>query len=538
MRPVRIPFSARWRWAPWALVALGLCRCSLSLENPEEDAKKKLQKIFPTSMQALDGQWIADSTYTLLDTRATRLDAGLRLEFFPDSSLKAVDDSRLVFPVPLASRLSLLGDTLVVMRPSGGGIDSFVVKLRFLGNYLELINLAEQRFTYFHKHKRPDTTAWRVLLADSLWRLQGLRTAPDTFLAETFQRDFTYLHFSGDSLYWDERRNGVARLRAGPLRFSGRSWSWILPDGELEFQGDLIQADSLRIWPRHEKGLDSGYQLFRRTGKIHPLDPDLDGYLDYWRSDSLNGAAFGRMENHYGRFYDLVLGRDHGVKVLTNMAWMPRFQSWSIDSGTLVLDSAGAPRTRPARFKVEKRGPNTWRLAGDSSWAFPRGISLYQTRVDGSNFSKEPLTRFDQASYVQLLSGTDSLFFYYWSNYRQATLQEHEIARAAGPDTLWLAMRINPSAETFLSSQAGFLFAFQGKTASGARYTCKAVPERDLTLRSTPGPDPLMAQGIIQGSCRVAPAGAMPESTLAVTGTFKLRRKPEGNLGAPFWNQP
>src|SRR4051812_33084482 len=177
-----------------------ICACSISLENPELDAQKKLAKVLPTSLTLLEGRWVADSTFTVEDTRANILaGTGTRLEIYHDTTMSTIDTTHLSFTGNLAGRISLATDTLFFHPAGNGPVDTFIVKLRFLGNWLELDHPADQRFSYFHRLKPADTTVYDTIFRpDSLWRLQGRRLAPEFFKPESLVRNFSYLHFSAD----------------------------------------------------------------------------------------------------------------------------------------------------------------------------------------------------------------------------------------------------------------------------------------------------------------------------------------------------
>src|SRR5690606_31637049 len=97
----------------WGILGLWLCQCSLSLEDPEDEARAKLAKTVPVSFAALEGRWAADSTYTAEAVSAHVFPGNdIRLEIYADTSLHAVDASRLVFARGLAGRYRLRGDTL------------------------------------------------------------------------------------------------------------------------------------------------------------------------------------------------------------------------------------------------------------------------------------------------------------------------------------------------------------------------------------------------------------------------------------------
>lgn len=521
---------------------LGLSGCSLNLEDPEVEARKKLEKVAEPSWDLLEGRWAGDSTYTVFDDRATGLAGQLVLDIFPDSSLWSRDDSRKVFPGGLSARASLGFDTLHILpAPGQGSPGTFHVKLRFLGNWLELHRASDRRSTHFHKLKPMDSSRREVLLDSGLWIRRLRRIAYDTSSAEPLRRDFDYLRFPGDSLHMDTRRNGLSAVLAGPLRPAGKRWTWSPGGPERTVHIDLFHPDSLRFWPYSGGRPDSGYSLYTRGSRAHPLDLDMTAWIGHLRTDSVK-AGLSETECHYGRYFDLVLGRDHSVSTLTNMPGMPLFKTWSVDSGFLFME--GDSPVKQTRFSVRKISGKSLSLVSDSSGGFSRTTALVQTLVDGSTFADRPLDRFDQAGFLHLTVGTETLAYYFLSASNRNNPEEHEIAliRASGasgaPDTAWAAWRVHPAQETFGSSQSGFLFAFSGRTQALGRFTCRSSPDLDLTLRATASGDPALARGLVQGTCRLTEAETMPpDSVLAVTGEFRSRRR-SAALSAPFWSRP
>ncbi|MDB5051135.1 MAG: hypothetical protein JWO30_4206 [Fibrobacteres bacterium] len=479
-------------------------------------------------MEALVGRWTADSTFTVDDTHASRLkDQGVLLEIFADTSYSQLDTTHLAFQGKSDGEYYLSGDTLIVF-PTAAAPDTFLVKLRFLGNYLELDHPADQRFTFFHKVKAQDSATQREMLKDSLWRMQGRRPDPGIFQAEPLDRNFSYLRFSGDSMWADTRLNGIIRLDSGLLEKSGFTWTWKAAGGTRLFIADLVKEDSLRMWPLTDGRPDSGYALYIRTSAHHRNDLDMRPLLGHLRSDSMVYAS-GTMENHYGRFYDWILGEDHKVGIETNMKTAPLFETWSLDSGFLSLAAPGIPATR---FRVDTSG-GALKLSADSGKAFGKSLSIYQTRVDPERFRNKPFERFQQASYFQLVVAGDTSDYFFNVN---GINDGFEIADVDEDTTLWTSLILNKAQETFQSSQAGFFFALQGRTRTLGGFTCKSAPDKDLVIRLTGAADPLMAQGLVQGACRILSADStIADSSLTLEGSFRLKRKITGIRASPLW---
>jgi hypothetical protein len=520
------------RPSPLFRLSLGLflCGCSLSLENPEQDAKNKVAKPVPTTMEALVGRWKADSTYTVDDTRALVIkQEPVWLEIFADTSYSRSDTSRLAFDGSSDGACYRSGDTLITFPTnSSSSPDTFLVRLSFLGNYLQLHHLADQRFTFFHKIKPRDSAAQSALLRDSLWRMQGRRLEPGLFKAETYKEDFAYLRFSGDSMYADVRRNGVARFDSGILARSGSKWTWKAASGDREFLADLVKDDSLRLWPLTGGRPDSGYIVYVRASRRHPLDVDMRPLLGHMRCDSIFYPLV-HVENHYGRYYDWTLTEDHKVAVETNMPDVPRFASWTLDSGTVAMDGPGIDRVR---FTVASgEGPGVLMAQGDNF--FGNGTRIFQTKVDPARFAADPLERFETASYLRLVVAGDTLDYFFNGN----NLNERfDIARIVSDSVYWSAITLSKDRETFQSSQPGFFFAFQARNAALGRYACRSRPEKDLVIRQAASGNPLMAQGQVQGACQVLNAETPTADTvLTVEGSFRLKRRSYGSLASHAW---
>lgn len=479
-------------------------------------------------MALLVGRWLADSSFTVEDVHASGLrGAGVLLEVFPDTTFSHSDDTRIAFPGKAEGRYSLNGDTLIVF-PAAAAPDTFLVKLRFLGNYLELDHPADQRFTFFHKVRSQDSVIRPETLKDSLWRLQGRRAGPGKFAAEPLVRNFSYLRFSGDTMWSDTRLDGIVRLDSGKLEKSGSAWTWKAAGGTRQFIADLVAADSLRLWPLTGGRPDSGYSLYLKTFAFHRYDLDMRPLIGHLRADSIRYPQ-SVIENHYGRFYDWTLTEDHKLALETNMPGVPDFRSWSLDSGFLSLAAPGLPATR---FRVDTSGGKV-KLTADSSRAFGKSVAIFQTRVDPEAFRANPLERFQEASYFQIIVSGDTSLRFFNANHLNG---QFEIAEVSDTSTFWTSIVLNKGLETYQSSQAGFFFAFQGRNAGLGRYTCVSAPDKGLAIRLTGAADLLMAQGSIQGSCRVRSADSAPaDSTLILEGNFRLKRKTISGFSSPLW---
>ncbi len=511
------------------VIGLYLTHCSVSLENPEEDARKKLSEIIPTTFPALEGRWDVDSTYTVFDTKSTLLrNRGIQLELFPDTTLLALDTQNIVFPGKISARFHLKGDTLFIeavthLSPAVTVLaDTFLVKLRFLGNYMELDHPFDQRSTFFHKHGFLDSVAQDSLLRDSLWLLKSHRVNQESLYVESLTRDFSYLRIKSDSIFRDQHSNGVFRTDAEKVSRSGRKWTWTNANGSRDFFVDLITKDTLRVWPLIGGKPDSGFDTYTKTSRPHRFDLDLRPLLGHLRTDSLVDPG-SRLVNHFGRFYDLELGEDHTVLTQTNMASLPKYQSWNIDSGSLIMRGIGVAESK---FKVDTTIPKTLKLLPISSGAFPVTTQLYMTKVDGSRYVDHPLERFDQASYAHIILGVDTLRYYFSSNYMNVVPEEFEIQNQNTVDSSWLTLRINPGQESFQSSQVGFRYLMEGRTQALGKFTCKAQPSNDLVIRLSPSSDPTFATGQMQGHCHILTSTLAPaDSNLLLEGIFRFKRK-------------
>jgi hypothetical protein len=485
-------------------------------------------------MAALVGRWQADSAFSVDDTRATQLGAKrIMLEIFPDTSYSQAEPFEMEFPVKADGAYSLSGDTLIVF-PKSAPPDTFIVKLRFLGNYLELDHPADQRYAFFHKIKFVDTAAVPDLLGDSLWRLEGRRLRSGVFRSEPQIRDFAYLRFAdprlaAGTMRMDARMDGIGASDSGPLARNGSVWNWKASQGARDYQADLVTEDSLRLWPLTEGRPDSGFFLYVRAGRIHRFDIDVRPLLGHMRNDSVLYRK-GELRYHYGQFYDWTFGADHSVAIETNMSDVPLFRSWTLDSGLISLQGPGIPVTR---FRLDTAGASVI-LSADSGLAFGKQVEFHQTKVDPALFLNNPLERFQSASYFQLVvSGDTSDYFFSANNFSD----RFEIADQAGDSAAWVSLTLDKSAETAQSGNPGFFFAFQGRTDLLGRYTCKSSPALELVVRQ-PLPASAMAQGTVQGACRILSAdSAFSDSALTLEARFRFLRKNTGSQLSPLWSR-
>lgn len=478
------------------------------------------------------GRWMADSTYDSEDTRALGLGGlGVMLEILADTSFTQVDTSGRAFPRGKSEGVYYLhGDTLIIF-PLAAPPDTFTVHLRFLGNYLELLRASDQRYTFFHKIRPRDSILTDSLLGDSLWRMMGRRLDPGINFTEAGTRDFSYLRFSGDSIYSDSRVNGVIRVDSGKVIKKDTLWTWKATGGERAFLADLVQVDTLRLWPLAEGRPDSGYYIYKRNFRHHEYDIDMRRLIGRLRSDSLSfdNPFTPIFDYHFGRFYDWILGDDHKVMVESNMAGVPMWTSWTLDSGYLALS---APGKGTLRMRVDTAMGRV-KLTPDSSALFPVGSFIHQTLVDGTRFAAQPLERFSQASYLHIVIAGDTTAFYFDANNNK---ERFEISNGAGK---WAVFLLGKTQETFQSSQPDFYLAYEAGTPKLGNFTCRSRPYKDLVIRQTVSADPLMAAGLIQGTCEIQRAdSAFSDSTMEMTGAFRIKRKSSGPSLSTIWSLP
>ena len=323
-------------------------------------------------------------------------------------------------------------------------------------------------------------------------------------------------------MFRDWHRDGIFQTDAGSVTKKGRKWTWSTPGGSREFFVDLISKDSLRVWPLVAGKPDSGHFTYTRTSKPHQYDLDLRPFFGHLRTDSILGPA-GWQLNHFGRFYDLELGNDHEVLTQTNMPSMPRFQSWSLDSGRLILNETDGNRVK---FKLDSTLPKILKLVPDTGKLFPNPVQLFQTNVNASRFLDFPLERFDQASFAHVIFGSDTLRYYFSANFLKGTPEDYEIQNQEAGDSSWLTLRINPNQESFQSSQSGFRYLMEGRAQNLGKFTCQALPTNDLVIRLTPSSDPTSARGQIQGHCHILFSAIAPvDSNILLEGIFRFKRK-------------
>ncbi len=481
-------------------------------------------------MELLVGRWVADSTYTADDTRATGLgQTPVQLEILPDTSYGSSDTGRLAFPAARSQGVFHLDADTLILFPVSAPPDTFIVHMRFLGNYLEMMRVSEQRFTFFHKLKPRGGHEVDSLLADSLWSLRGHRLSPGIYQSEPLTREFSYLRFRGDSMFSDVRINGVIRTDSGPLSRDGNNWSWNAEGGKREFLADMPAPDSLRLWPLIGGRPDSGWSDWCRASAHHPRDVDMRPAIGHLRGDSLKDGTQAFLY-HYGRYYDWVLGEDHSVRVETNMAGVPMWNSWTLDSGYVSFAEAGRPGQRMRLDTTAGR----LRLRIDSGNYFPPQTAYSATLVTG-DFAANPLERFRNASYLMLKSGGDSLFYFFNSSNQG---DRFEIYSGPATASLWAGFVLPKARETFQSSQEGFYLAFNDSTRGLGRFTCRSRPDKDLAIRQT-GSDPLLAVGFLQGTCQIQRAdSAFSDSAFAIEGHFRFQRADRRGFANPGWSLP
>ncbi len=524
-------FSRSGRLFP-LLAGLLLWHCSLSLENPDQDAKDKLAKVIPTRMALMVGRWVADSTYDVDDIRATIFSSNsVRMEILPDTTFSQYDTTSVAFPLKRTEGVFYLGGDTLIVFPMAAQPDTFIVHLRFMGNFLELTRPADQRFIFLHKLKPQDSVKTDSLLKDSLWNLRGMRIDPGIYRAESLMVDFSYIHFSGDSMFSDVRHNGIIRIDSGKVVKTDSEWIWKAAGGERRFLADLINRDTLRLWPLAEGRKDSGFYLYQRVFGHHDYDIDMRRLIGHMRGDSLRmPEKF--IENHYGQFYDWILGSDHKIAIETNMTGVPILAGWGLDSGRLAIRIDGKP---PQHMRVDTTGGKVT-LFADTGEYFPKGTIVYQTKVDPTVFAGKPLERFDKASYTMLTIDGDTSFYFFFANNIK---DKFEIARLDHDTSQWITYNLNKSQESFQSSQPDFFFAFQGRSARLGSFTCRSRPNKDLVIRQTISPDPTIAVGLLQGACAIQRAdSAFTDSTVNLEGSFKMRRKHKSDPQTTLWNLP
>ena len=486
--------------------------------------------VIPTRMELMVGRWIGDSTYTSDDTRATGLALGqVQLEILSDTSYTQLDTGKTVFPAPRSEGVFYLHADTLILFPIASRPDTFVVHLRFLGNYLEMMHVSDQRFSFFHKLKPRSAREQDSLLSDSLWMLRGRRPGPGIYRFEALVRDFAYLRFAGDSLYADSRSNGLVRTDSGPLARDGRHWTWNGSGGTREFLADFLASDSLRLWPLSGGRPDSGYFEYTRRSAHHSRDIDMRRAIGHLRGDSLKNDRLA-LEYHYGRYYDWILGEDHTVRVETNIPEAPMWTAWTLDSGFLSLSVPGRPAQR---MRVDTTGGRL-HMRIDTGVFFPPRTTYSATLMRG-DFAGNPMDRFEKASYLMIKAGSDSLFYFFAaSNDRD----RFEIFSGEPPNPLWAGFVLPKGQETYQSGQAGFYLAFEDSTRALGRFICRSRPYRDLAIRQT-GSDPQFAVGFLQGNCEIQKAdSAFADSALPIEGAFKLRRAGNGGFRNPGWTLP
>jgi hypothetical protein len=531
--------------------SLALCRplgsiflltaCSLQFDNPVDATLQKILKPYPVSFTGMVGRWVADSTYTLQDARAMPLGTqDVELDFHPDSTFFMLDTSAKVFPPPVYGSFKLIGDS-ISLRPDSASAYPAKATLRFLGNYLEIYLPQKQRIVAFHKSKAPDSLNVAAWLDSLRWMAVQRRDSSGPQVQEPLRSRFEYLIFSGDSLIHENNQDGIYARDSGTYTLaaltigtqvteqkSGGIRSWLL---------QWVGNDSLRFWPLGNGKPDSGFVLYARTRGKHPFDLDCSFLPGYWRGDSLLQNGLWR-ELDYGYFFDLGFDSAHHISVTTNTADLPRFESWDIDSGRLLFRDPSETRSL-----VLNTAGNAHFGVG-SVTTVPEDFRLRFTLADSSQIRANPISRFSRAPYARVAVGSDTLNYFWYSNYTRisAPADLFELFGVFGADTLSLIAQLPEGNQTYSSSLAAFDFGFAGETLSLGRFTCFSAPSVPFALRLLSNVDPTVVPGTFQGACKVSsaekPAGLSADSTLEISGDFRFRFISSGTLKSPLWSQP
>jgi len=509
----------------------------VSLENPETDAQKKINQIIPTTLADLIGRWEGDSTYTVDDIRATSLvHLGVKFEIYDDSSLEIKDPQHLVFANNMIGKVQLVGDSIFLTAYSNYKIspDTFITKIRFLGNRLELEHSADARFSFFHKRKWVDSIFQDSVLRDSLWLLQSKQLRPDSIHLESQLENFTYFKFSDDSMNCDLHRNGIIQFEPGTFSKKGKIWKRATSSGTREYIAELSAMDTLRLWPLVAGRPDSGFDLYVHQHTNHPNDIDLQPFFTYLRSDSIL-IADRLVENHYGQFFDMKISKDHGVQIFTNMAEFPNYKKWTLATGKLSLV---AENNEHIELQIDSSKTTRSKLTTSINSVYHQNTSFFMTRVDGTRFTTFPLERFEQASYVHIIANQDTSHFYFLPNYAKGSPEKFEILEKDNNDTAFVTFTLLPNQDSYQNGQPGFHFVMGGKNSALGHYVCQALANNNLVIRTEVAKDPNWAQGTIQGDCKIITAEKVyTDSTLSITGIFKVKRKiTSTSMLSPYWS--
>ncbi len=510
--------------------------CSLNLDDPQGNIHKAINTPYPGTWFTLVGEWIGDSTFTIKDSQAQKLIRQniVQLEFYRDGKALVFDSSHLVFSQNAKCKAVLHGDTLALTL-SETDTKTFILKFTFLGNYLEIFDVKNVRYTYFHKFIRPVTSQWDSLLTHKIWEEKIYRSAGDTLFSESFNSHFTTFTIHADSLIWENNIHGLSDFQKGPWQLHGDTLVRTPQNFILEF----IRPDSLRLWPLHNQKIDSGFYVFKVTPTIQKNYLALNPILTYWRMDSLvRGREI--FYGHYGQFFDLKFYANHTLALITNMEkLLPNYQSWDADSGFIwmkIQDSL-IPSSKLINLKQEKYTltDSTLSLSMAAQPGYNQSLTLYFSKADSNNIVKDPLTRFSNAPFVQLYIDADTLPYYFSPVRHTDTLDHYELAQYSH-DTTWLVANIKSGQDNFNSSQTGFKLAFNSVDAQGNKFLYYSLPTNDLAIRLTTSPQPAILNGLIQGFINKHWSDqSHPDSLIALTGIFRFNKKKSSELNSPLW---
>jgi hypothetical protein len=521
------------------LACLGLWDCALKIDDPVANLEKKIAQPITLTDSLLVGQWMADSSYTLRDDQATVVIPGnLNLWIFRDLRYRAEDSRQIVFSSIALGRVTRHQDSLY-FQPDAIPISlpsTFLAKATFRGNYLDLYRPSDLRHTFYHRIIQLNTDTLAARIKSGLWMRVGSRDSRDLRQVETSTSHFEYFFFKDSKFQHEYWQRGLMTPDTGEysLLKDTLTLKGAIPKTYLL---DWVRRDSILFWPIGEKGLDSGFLVYKQRDSLPPWHQDLSYVPGYWRGDSIEDSS-GWILPDYEKYVDLEFFPDGRIVNPSRALALPFFTRWDIDSGIMTLDAQDGRQFRMRSTSQILNSDTLLTLRGRASVLQNRDLILHLTRRNGSSFTQSPLSRFPDHNHVVLIVASDTLRYLNYSAWSEGSPEKMEFRSIQAQETTWVAMTV-PSEASFTSSQNLFQFHMEGVTATLGRFKCSARPDLPLTLRLKSELGALAQAGTIQGVCRMDTVPRNSSDTLlSLQGSYRINRNGNRNLISPLWVKP
>jgi hypothetical protein len=521
------------------LTCLGLWKCALKIDDPVANLEKKIAQPIALTDSLLMGQWMADSTYTLRDGKATVVQPGnLNLWIFRDLRYRAEDIGQIVFPSVALGRITRNQDSLLLQPDaiSANLPNTFLATASFRGNYLDLYRPADLRHTFYHRILQLSTDTLAARIKSGLWMRVGSRDAQDLRQVETSTSHFEYIFFKDSTFQREYWKRGLTTPETGEYSLI-RDTLTLNGAVTKTYLLDWLRRDSLRLWPLGKNGLDSGFLVYKQRDSLSPWHQDLSYVPGYWRGDSIEDSS-GWILPDYEKYYDLEFFPDGRIANPSKALALPSFTHWDLDSGFVTLDAQDGRQFKVRSTSQILNSDTLLTLRGRASTLQTRDLVVHLTRRDGSNFTQSPFARFPDHNHVVLIVASDTLRYLNYSAWSEGRPEKMEFRSIQAQETTWVAMTL-PTEASFTSSQSLFQFHMEGVTATLGRFKCSARSDLPLTLRVNSQLGALAQAGTIQGVCRIDTAARNSSDTLlSLQGSYRINRSGNHNLISPLWAKP